>query len=64
MKFKLSIRMWKKGDLSDSGNDMLVGARQASISEPVDLLGFSNTAISKAYREWSETQKISSEYQF
>ena len=43
-----SIRMGKKGDLSDFEHGMVVGARPAglSISETVDLLGFSRTTIS------------------
>ncbi len=41
--------MWKKGDLSDSGRRMVVGARRAglSISKTADLLGFSHTTISR-----------------
>ncbi len=44
---------------------MVVGARQAglSISKTADLLGFSRTTITRAYREWSEKEKISSERQ-
>ncbi len=44
---------------------MVVGARRAglSISKTADLLGFSQTTISRGYREWSETEKISSERQ-
>ncbi len=34
-----------------------------SISETADLLGLSRTTISSVYREWSEKQKISSEWQ-
>ncbi len=49
LKFKPSIRMGKKGDLSDFERGMVVGARRAglSISKTVDLLGFSHTTISR-----------------
>ncbi len=58
--------MGKKGDLSDCVCGMVVGARRAglSISETADLRGFSRTTISGVYREWSEKEKISSEWQF
>ncbi len=53
LKFKPSIRMGKKGILSDFESGMVVGARRAglSISKTADLLGFSRTTISRVYRE-------------
>ncbi len=52
--------MGKKGDFE---RVMVVRARRAglSISKTADRLGFSRTAISGVYREWSKKIKISSE---
>ncbi len=65
LKFKPSIRMGKKEDLSDFECGMVVGAGRAgrSISKTADLLRFSRTTISRVYREWSQKEKISSEWQ-
>ncbi len=56
LKFKPSIRMGKKGVLSDFERGMVV-------SKTADLLGFSRTTISRVYREWSEKDKVSRERQ-
>ncbi len=57
--------MGKKGYLSDFERGMVVGARGAGLSilKTADLLGFSRTTISRVYRELSEKEKISSQWQ-
>lgn len=59
LKFKPSIRMGKKCDLSDFEHGIAVGARLAglSISEAADRLSYSHTTISRVYREWSEKRR-------
>ncbi len=65
LQFKPSIRMGKKGDLSDFELGMVVGVRRAALSssKTADLLEFPHKTISRVYREWSEKEKISSELQ-
>lgn len=54
--------MRKKGDLSDFERGMVMARRAGlSISEADNSLGFSNTSISRVYREWSEIEKTPSE---
>lgn len=45
--------MMKKGDLNDYEHGMVVGTRQAglSISETVDLQGFSRLTVSRDYKD-------------
>ena len=58
-----NVRIGKKYDLSDFDREMIVGARQGSlsVSETADLQGFSRTTVSRACREWCEKLKASSE---
>ncbi len=50
--------MGTKGDLSDFECEMIVGARQASlsISKTADLLGFSRTTIQRMVRKRENIQ--------
>lgn len=52
LKFKMSIRVGKKGRLSDFEHCMVVGARHVCvrISETDELLGFFQTTISRVYK--------------
>ncbi len=56
LKFKLSIRMEKKGDLNILKGDL-------GILKTPNLLGFACTTISRVYRERSEKENISCERQ-
>lgn len=60
LKLKPSIRMKKKGVVSNFECGMVVGAGRAgfSISGPADLLEFSPTTISRVYKEWPERENI------
>lgn len=46
MKFKPSIKMGNKGDLSNFKYSTVVGARQFGITDTAGLLGFSHPAVS------------------
>lgn len=52
--------MRKNGDLSKFEGGIVVGVSQAGLSvlETGHLLGFSQTNISRFYREWYEREKI------
>lgn len=54
--------MGKSRDLTEFERGLIVGARSAgcSISETVNRLGFSKTAVSRIYREWCVKKKTSS----
>lgn len=51
---KLRIRMVIQGDLNVFERGMVFGERQAdlNISQTADILGFFQTTISRACREW------------
>jgi len=53
--------MGKKGDLSNFERGIVVGARQASLSnsQSAQLLGISCKTISRVYKEWCEKGKTS-----
>uniref|UniRef100_A0A3Q2Z0G7 Transposase Tc1-like domain-containing protein n=1 Tax=Hippocampus comes TaxID=109280 RepID=A0A3Q2Z0G7_HIPCM len=55
--------MGKARDLSEFERGMIVGIRIAgrSISETVNQLGFSKTAVSRVYRDWCSKKKTRSE---
>ncbi len=55
LKFEPSIRMGKKGDLSDFEHGMVVGARR--LVWVFQLLIYWDTTISRVYREWSEKRE-------
>ncbi|CAN9503809.1 unnamed protein product [Ophioblennius macclurei] len=57
--------MGKSRDLSEFERGTIVGARRAgcSITQTVNLLEFSRTAVSRVYREWCDKQKTSSQRQ-
>ncbi len=69
----MKMTCWSSNRASERGRKgfkwsergLVVGARRAglSISQTVDLLGFSHTTISSVYRERCEKEKISSERQ-
>lgn len=65
LKFKQSIKMMKKLDLSDLEHDMVAGAKWDGLTgkETADLLGFSSTPIDQVYIEWPEKGQITSEKQ-
>lgn len=51
--------MGKKGDFE---HGVIVGSRQSNL-ETAELLGFSSGTLSSVYREQSEQEEISSEWQ-
>lgn len=61
----MSIRMGKRGNLSDFEHGMVVGARRPGLSilESDNLLEFSHTTMSGVYKKWSEKEKMTSEKQ-
>lgn len=60
---RVSVNIHINMEKCDLG-DLVVGDKWTglSISETRDLLGFSRTAVSRVYIEWSEKEKTSSEH--